>query len=255
MFKNIIQRIRQPETFAQLWGLPLPFWLLVSYVVANLVGLLMVTTWREVELTDPDAASLMLAGILGCVMLGWGVLQNVRLALIEYNEQHKKHPLTFQSVLALNPSRSRPFWLIALWAFGAAVTLDAVAVVLGRSITDYPLGFDRIGGADWLTWGLAALWVIGLRPLGEELLFRGILYPVLARRLGDQWVAVLATTGLFVVFYLAQAFDAYWGLAYPLVLGLMAGIARAHTQSTWGAIVTHAMFGAFLLLSALVNLA
>ncbi|MCB9438030.1 MAG: CPBP family intramembrane metalloprotease [Anaerolineales bacterium] len=254
MFKKVISRIRQPEAIPQLWGWPLPFWLLVGYVVANLVGLLMVTTQRDDELTNPDATSLVIAGLISCVMLGWSIYQNVRLAVAEHNEQHKKELLNIPAALALRPSQSRPLWLIALWSLAAVVTLDALAVILGRSISDYPLGFDRISGASWLTWVLAGVWVIGLRPIGEELLFRGILYPVLARRLGDQWIAVLVTTILFVVFYLALAFDVYWGLVYPLVLGLAAGMARAHTQSTWGAVVAHMMFGAFLLLSALVNL-
>lgn len=254
MFKKIIWHIRQPETFPQLWGFPLPFWLLMSYVVATLVGLLMVTTWREDELANPDATSLIIASLLGCLLLIWSIVQNVRLAIHEHNAQHKNDSLTLQTALALTPSRSRPLWLVALWAFAAAVTLDASAVILGRSITDYPLGFDRISGAGWLTWLLAAIWAIGLRPLGEEWLFRGILYPVLARRLHDQWYAVLAATGLFVAFYLAQVVDVYWGLIYPLILGLVAGMARAHTQSTWGAVVAHLMFGVFLLLSALVNL-
>lgn len=264
MFKMILWRVRQPESQAVLWGFPLPVWLTVTYVITTLVGLLMVTTWREDSLSDPDAASLILAGIIGGALTVWAVFQNVRQAIIEAKETSKKKAETpnVQDLLSLKESQSRPLWIVWLIAFAVAVTLDTVAVLLGKPQNSFMPGLDRISGASWATWVLAALLYVIVRPAAEELIFRGILYPVLARRLSDNVQAVAASAGLFTLLHLGQVFNenlgwqvTYWGLVYPLVLGWVAGIARAHTKSTPAAIGTHAMFGLFMVLNALVTFA
>lgn len=262
MIKSLFSRVRRPEPHEPLWNWPLPFWLAVSYLIATLTGLLMITTWREDDLSDPDAPSLILASIIGGVVTLWVIRQNIVAAIIEAREQSGKEveSLTIAKPLNLNESYSRPLWLVWLIALSVVVAMDAVALILGKPSTSLPVGLDRIEDVGWTTWMLAALLFVLVRPLVEELIFRGILYPVAARALNDNWLGVAVTAAFFMLFYLVQVFNtdlgwgvAYWGLIYPFVLGMTAGLARAHTKSTWGAVGTHAMFGLFVILSALVT--
>ncbi len=263
MFKTFLHYVRQPETQPILWRWPLPFWLTVSYIVATLTSLLMVTTWREDSLDNPEAISLIVAGIIGGLFTIWAIIQNMRSAIIDEREKSSKRAATLSiaRLLNLNESRSRPLWIGWLVALAIVIILDALALILGRPETSYPVGLDRIQGATWTTWLLAATLFIVVRPLAEELIFRGILYPVLARSLGDNLRAAMGAAALFTILYLVQVFNTdlgwdvtYWGLIYPFVLGTTAGLLRAHTKSTWSAVGAHAMFGLFLILSALVTL-
>lgn len=261
MFKVLIQRIRLPEPQQPLWRLPLPFWVLVTYVIAILGGILMVATWRDDDITNPDATSLMAAGIIGGLLTIWAVIQNIRAAIIDVEESGKKQdkPFTVNGLLALHESRSRPFWVVWLTALIMVIALESLSLVLGRPATSFPIGLDRIEGAGFSAWVLAGVLLIIIRPIAESLVFCGLLYPIFAKLLSDNLRAAFATSACVAIFYLVQVFNTdlgwsvlYWGAVYPLVLGLTIAIARAHTKSTIAAIGSHAMFGIFLYLSALV---
>lgn len=264
MFKSLMVWVRRPEKQQILWGFPLPFWLTFGYLVATWTALLMVTTWRDDSLQNPDALSFILAGILGGVVMVWVIRQNMYNAIYEAQGKLKKADpdLTMQRVLSLKESESRPLWIVWLMALCVVITMDTVAVLLGKPTTSFITGLDRMGDASWASWLLAGILFVLVRPIIEEVIFRGILYPVLAQRLGDNLKAVWVSAALFTGLYLIQVFKTdvdwhmlYWGLIYPLVLGVTAGISRAHTKSTTAAIGTHAMFGLFMVLNALVTFA
>ncbi|NDJ86096.1 MAG: CPBP family intramembrane metalloprotease [Chloroflexi bacterium] len=264
MLRSAILRIRQGEARPVLWRWPLPFWITVSYLVAMLTALLMVTTWREDDLMNPDATSILLAGIIGGLLALWLAIRNIQAALIdaETTSKQRQDDLTVSRLLALEESRTRPLWIVWLMALATIILIDALALVAGKPASNLPIGLDRIDSAAWETWFLALILFAGVRPITEELIFRGILYPALARWLDNNLLAALATAALFTIFYLLQVLNAdlgwttiYWGFIYPLTLGLTASLARAHTKSTWAAVGSHVMFGLFLVLSAMVTFA
>lgn len=91
------------------------------------------------------------------------------------------------------------------------------------------------------------LTVAGLAPFFEELLFRGFLLPVLARR--QPMAAALAVSALiFGAIHLQPA-----GLPILSTLGLVLGLAMRHTSSLRAPILVHACWngGLFLLIRAL----
>ena len=263
MIKNILKFVREPEPTQPLWGLPLPFGLTIAYVIAYLTALLSVTTWREDELTSPDGVSIIAAGILGGLLTIWFIRQNIRSAIIDIETQSKgKKSLKVAEALSMQESQSRELWLVWLAALSIAIALDAFALLV-QPETTFPVGIDRLGdNIAWSTWLLVFGLFVIVRPIAEEFIFRGVLYPVLAQRFQDNFVAIYITAFLFTIYYFVQVFETdlrwgivYWGLIYPFILGITAGIARAHTKSTWGAIGTHMMFGFFLFLKALLTLA
>lgn len=89
--------------------------------------------------------------------------------------------------------------------------------------------------------------VAGLAPVFEELLFRGFLLPVLARR-GRVALALVASAALFGAIHLQPA-----GLPTLGTLGLVLGLALRQTGSLWPPFLVHACWNGtlFLLMRAL----
>jgi CAAX protease family protein len=99
---------------------------------------------------------------------------------------------------------------------------------------------------------LISLFAVTLGPLMEELFFRGLLYPVLTRRLGVGWGIVLTALpfGLMHMFQYGYA----WGVVLLIFLmGVVVTVVRAVTGSVASSFLVHAGYNAtemFLLLLA-----
>lgn len=124
-----------------------------------------------------------------------------------------------------------------------AVAVSALVVrwILQRTGVDtapQPVLDLMIGGeAGWLRVYLIGLGVV-LAPIAEEILFRGLALPVLARHIGTAG-ALVATAALFAAVHMNAAASA------PLfVLGLVFGLAYLYTGSLTPAIVLHSVFNA-----------
>ncbi len=262
MIKSILTKVRLPEPYLPPWGMRLAFGTVIMFVVALFLGLLITTTIREDDPTDAQALSIIMGAAIGSVMALTLAYQYSSGVILKKQESSKRYQQTVAQSLGLIPSRSRPFWIASLSALAVAIVLDTVTLILGKSDTSLPLGLDRMDDADALTWIMALVVFIVLRPVAEEVIFRGILYPVMVKRTQDNLQAVVWSAVIFALFYFVQAFNweiswevSYWSLAYPLMLGLTAGIVRAHTKSTTAAILANAMFGLFLIMKALLTFA
>ncbi|MBZ0320854.1 MAG: CPBP family intramembrane metalloprotease [Anaerolineae bacterium] len=262
MIKSILKKIRLPEPYLPPWGMRLAFGTVVMFAVALFLGLLITTTIREDNPSDAQAPSIIMGAAIGSVMALTLAYQYSSGIVLKKQESSKHYKQTVAQSLGLIPSRSRPLWITSLAAWAVAIALDTVTLILGKSDTSLPLGLDRMDGADTLTWIMAAVVFIVLRPAAEEVIFRGILYPIMVKRTQDNVQAVGWSAVLFALFYFIQAFTwdvswevTYWSLAYPLIIGLTAGLIRAHTKSTTAAIFANSMFGAFLIMKALLTLA
>ncbi len=271
MIRSILQEIQRPEPGQIYWGLPLAFGMLASYVIAILaLGILPVTTLRDVDINQPDAFSLLMAGIIAGLVMIWVITRNIYSNIIDLREEAKQdrskrelaQNTTVRGLLRVDESSHktvRPIWAYWLLGVGVLILVDAVALASGRSAS-LPLGLDRMEDAAWYTWVVAAVLFIGVRPVVEQLIFQGILYPVIVRLFDDNIMAILLSAAAFTLFYFAQVVGSdsswavtYWGIIFPFVLGLCAGAARAASKSTLGAIGVQSAAGVFLLLSAAVT--
>lgn len=266
MFQSIFQDVQKPEPGRVLWDWPLPFWLLISYLIAfGGLGLLPVTTARDVDLTDPDAFSWFAAGTIAGVVMLWVVVRNIWSAIIDEREEARtdksKKPaadaLSVRGLLRLTESETRPLWIVTLMGFGVMIAVDTFSLILGRGGV-FPIGLDRIEQDMVDAWLVGALLFAVVRPLIEQIIFQGILYPVLAKRLDDNFLAILIAAAFYALFYFLQVAGSggwqvvYWGILFPFALGICTGIARAATKSTWGAIGIHSLIGLFIMLSAAI---
>ena len=98
---------------------------------------------------------------------------------------------------------------------------------------------------------LLAIIAVTLGPLVEELFFRGLMYPVIARRLGAVW-GVLLTALPFGLLHLQQY---GWSLAAGLVIflvGVVCGLVRAVTKSVGSSFLVHVGYNGTQMVIALV---
>jgi membrane protease YdiL (CAAX protease family) len=205
------------------------------------------------------------------------------------------------STVALALFENQPFLLLAGWTLGGIITIasvlqmrrrpeDRAALKLDKSgasllfimflCIGFALLFDLIGlaitgaflpkpellGVDLQAGGLAA-WVFAIafmllaQPIAEELVFRGVAFPVLRTMLGA-WLGLIACAALYAVFHLLAYPPDYvgvtgitpiwYGLALPFLDGLIISAVRAHTGSIRAAVAAHIAFGLFALVKALV---
>lgn len=90
---------------------------------------------------------------------------------------------------------------------------------------------------------LIAIFAVTLGPFMEELFFRGLLYPVLARRLGVSW-AVILTALPFALMHMFQ-YGYAWGVVLLIfIMGIVVTIVRALTGSVAASFLVHVGYNA-----------
>jgi membrane protease YdiL (CAAX protease family) len=100
---------------------------------------------------------------------------------------------------------------------------------------------------------------MSLVPLFEEMLFRGFLYPVLARRLG-LILAVILTAVPFVMIHVPQledpkmAFADSWGAILVIsIIGFALTIVRAVKKSVAAGVLMHMAYNGFTSVLAMIS--
>lgn len=120
--------------------------------------------------------------------------------------------------------------------FSAAVLSRLVMLIIGYPVTiqDVVLIFVEPQSA-WSLLGLLGLAMV-IAPAAEEVLFRGMLLPLLMKRLGTGPAVILSSALFALIHFHVPSF-------FPLFV-LAAGFALAyiHTGSLWVPIVMHALF-------------
>jgi uncharacterized protein len=88
---------------------------------------------------------------------------------------------------------------------------------------------------------LMGLIAIAGAPIIEELFFRGLLYPVLARRIGV-WLGVVTTALSFGLIHASQVGWAWSSILLLFVVGLVLTIVRARTRSVAASFLVHTAY-------------
>lgn len=172
------------------------------------------------------------------LLFGWTVGLFVAAAFVFFTRQRSPQQ---RAALRLSSASLLPLPIVLLAGVAAALTIDLIAAAGVGSIL--PLAPLRGLGSDAGTWLLAAVFLLLAQPLGEGLVFQGLLLPRLRASLGP-WAGWLLT-GLFYgllsfLIYGAQLSGAdqiWYGLIAPLLSGLFLGALRVRSGSTRAAIV------------------
>jgi len=167
------------------------------------------------------------------------------MALLTWSRHHLPLP---QAISWSAPSRQRVFSAVAL-GVGLAFVSDIGNVVLNRwipkSLPITEMFKDR--SSAFLLAGFGIL----VAPLVEEMLFRGFLYPALARFTG-MLPSIVVTASLFTLLHGAQLSFSWAPLLLIFIVGLALTIVRAATRSVAMSVVVHVTYNFMLLAQTFV---
>jgi uncharacterized protein len=162
-------------------------------------------------------------------------------------------------VLLVEVKRHARFWPAVRWNWPGVAAVGFVGVgvlmlgfdLLGRFLpmpknTPFEQFFDRPFDAY-----LTAAFAVTLGPLMEELLFRGFLYPVVARRWGAVW-GVFLTALPFGLIHSFQYGNSWAAVLIVFLVGVVLTTVRAVTKSVASSFLAHVGYnGTLMVLAAL----
>ncbi len=156
-----------------------------------------------------------------------------------------KYHVPFWQSIRWNWPRSE--WKLLALGAGMLFTLGLMQSLLPMpKDTPFEHLFDRPRDAY-----LLSIIAVTLGPLMEELFFRGLMYPVLARRLGAAW-GIALTALPFGLIHLPQ-YGWAWGAALIIVLvGVVCGVVRAVTGSVGASFLVHVGYNGTQMIIAVV---
>lgn len=178
------------------------------------------------------------------LLFGWTVGLLVAAAFVFFTRQRSPQQ---RAALGLSSASLLPLPIVLLAGVAAAFTIDLIAAAGVGSIL--PLAALRGLGSDAGTWLLAAVFLLLAQPLGEGLVFQGLLLPRLRASLGPWggWLLTGLLYGLlsFLIYgaQLSGADQIWYGLIAPLLSGLFLGALRVRSGSTRAAIVGQMSLG------------
>lgn len=218
MARPVAQGVSRVETWRPGWSE-----LTVGLAVAAIVGLALGSQIQRLGL-GPTAYGLVLAAWSGLACLaGFAAAWRVR-----------RPPLAAFGVQATSRR-----WLLIGLAAGAATFVAKGLVVIGftalTGIGDSPQGVYAAAGSGGAVSLVTATFLIGvLVPIGEELLFRGVVTTALLR-----YGAVVGVVGGALLFALLHGLNIVFPVA--VLQGIVAGELYRRSRSLWPSIVVHMM--------------
>ncbi|MBZ0296807.1 MAG: hypothetical protein K8L99_29875 [Anaerolineae bacterium] len=232
----LARKIAQVES-APPWG----FFTAVNTAFAAFVSFILIGTLFSLALFPNQPYSLLLAWSIGAV-----------LTIIYVNISRRSD----REALRLEAGNSR-LLIILLVGLAMALTIDLIGLIITDVFVPTPelLGLV-VEDPGIISWLIAALFMLGLQPIAEQMVFSGVFFPA-ARHILGGWGGYIVTVGVYALFhYLVYGYPPVSGLWPSVISPLLAGFGifaiRANSGSTRAAIVAQIGFGIFALLKLLV---
>jgi uncharacterized protein len=99
---------------------------------------------------------------------------------------------------------------------------------------------------------LFALMAVFIAPVVEETLFRGYLYPVVARSFGMS-AGVISTGIVFGLLHASQLSGGWWQIALLVVVGIIFTLVRAKTRTVVASYILHVSYNSIQVIALLVD--
>ncbi|MCS6874349.1 MAG: CPBP family intramembrane metalloprotease [Pyrinomonadaceae bacterium] len=136
------------------------------------------------------------------------------------------------------------------WAVIAVIAFNVIALLLLYLFPEPENDLIRILRSSSQALYLTAFLAISTAPIVEEVVYRGILYPVFQRKFGIA-PAILFVTILFAIIHVPQYFPSYITISLIFTLSLLLTFVRAYSGSLLPCVLIH-MFHNFIQVIALV---
>lgn len=162
------------------------------------------------------------------------------------------HALTFLLAWAVVTQRGRrPFWISLGWSYsasfgfwsatGVAIVLYLAAAIVAKLIGGEPTDIDILVNSTLAVRLLLAVLATTTGPLVEEIVYRGIIYPALQKRIGMAW-AVALVSFLFALVHLYQYRNNGGVIAVIVMLSVSLTMVRAFTGRLLPCFIIHMVF-------------
>jgi len=188
---------------------------------------------------------------LTVLLLGWLIGQMVTLGFVYITR--RRQPESFNALRIVKTRQPIPFLLLI--GAGLILTLDVIGA-LGSGIFLQSPELAGISTSIPIDWFFAAVFMVIVQPITEEIVFRGLTLPKLREVMGGRggWVA---SAILFALFHflvygarLAGTVAFWYAFIVPLLMGLFLGAIRITSGSTRAAIIVRMGGGLFAVLAA-----
>lgn len=237
----MLKRIGQLEP-APPWGffgaVNTAFVPLVAVVAASLIALTLIR--EELYITT---------------IVAWVIASLVTIVYVQATRRAPEE----QAALRLSGWNTR-LLISLLLGVGLAIVVDVIVLAATREFLPAPqligVYLNRTSTSP-VIWALLVLFLLILQPVADELVFRGVFFPI-ARQVMGAWGGLIVTSLVYAVVHYLTYTDPngniWYGLVSPLLMGFLLGAIRANTGSTSAAIAAHIGFNLFALLKLLVLL-
>ena len=187
------------------------------------------------------------------LILGWLIGQVVMLGYLYIaflRRPNRQHALKLGS-----PQRPLPLYLLIGVALGLSVNLIAA---VGRQAFAPAAELQSLANSQQIAWVYAAVFMVLVQPISEQLVFQGIILPKLAASL-SRIGGVLITAGIYAALHFAiyvsnptDGSSQLWhGIVAPFIAGFVYATIRLRTGSTRAAIMANVGAGIVAILTAL----
>lgn len=241
---NFFKRIQAIELDLPPWNWPLAVGLVIIYGVVLILSVIFVTSISGDSLPDPS--TLAWAHLLGLTLLFFLTFQYTNTALKRANR-----PEMIYTVLRIVPPQGSLMPNIFFIPLAIIIVLDTLGLAANITPDSMLIPLGGLSTDDTAPFLAAAIVVVILRPIVEELIFRGVFYTTLLKYMLP-WPAILLSALVFALMRYALDPQLWWGFMVPFVLGMTAGMFRAATKSTQSAVIAHGMFGIFIVLRVIL---
>jgi membrane protease YdiL (CAAX protease family) len=230
---------------------PMPPWGYLSALGAFVVMFLGILVGSAIIATlFPDNSPPML-------LAGWGI--GMVISIFYIFTSHRRSPEEAEALRMGITTAKLP--IIALWSLGFAILFDLIGWAVANTQTLASAELLAFSGQNisLVGWIIAGIFMILLQPLGEELVFRGVMFPAFRGMFGA-WMGFWMVVGFHTLFHFLAyqpatpntAILLWYGAGLPFLDAVIITGVRAYTGSTRASLVAHAVFGAFALIKAFI---
>jgi hypothetical protein len=242
---QVLKRIQQRE-IAPNWSVATALFFAAGYVVMWIAGFTIVSVASGEIDGRLTPGTLAFGACIGMLAASLSVVQWAR----------RRGGVQWQSVIRLNPVPTANLIFVFLFSLGLAWAVSLIGILLQFTTTQViPPTYNALREPISAGWFAALILALILQPLADGLIFGGLVYPVVARTLPNNILAIAATAIIYtsVSLFIAAEQNVWFAIIEPFLMGLSFISVRAFTQSTRAAIVARVAFGVFFLAAALIS--